>query len=772
MATRDPLVDGTAIKFDLLQQMQNADQDGIPGRMIDGSMEPVDVFLAQQGEFGQSAKEMAQGVGAMAALLALGDFLADRRRDSLDERWAQDENTLLNFAFKNGHHYVEADRARRGVVALPLPRNHVRRKVAKFEPWYRAQHGSLSTQTPQADVAPTSRAQEDRDAASYGQNLREWIMPQAYSFSQRSKNAMWMLLGGVTTAYIGVEWEEDEEYLEATGMMHRPDLVFEYLSPMEVWNANHHSNVDEMRWFGRDRFVPLPEARAEYLDPDQQKQFIRESEVTDPTEHGYWTLRRIQSLLGREDPWGRFLRNSNAGADIIHRTEQEEDVILCEYWGRKNIVLNTTHLAGLEMLQEEGLTVEVLQRQAETGTEDLVRFPNGLRIVFTPEGHILEIKDNHTPGGELPFREFKLTQSAGYWPMAWATPLREINQAINWMISLREEHTIRVANPTFLEPIEARVDRRATATGTTQRIRYRANRFNMKPEWANPPSWPSDSVQYMQELNEIWMEISGRREVSQGSLPARLSGVAVSLLQEADQAQLTFAGAELEDGHADVLQKALRLVQTFFPEEDPRLQRIAGDARFKVAAFMQADLSEDLDIKVQKGSGLPKQASALKQTSLELFQAGVLIDETTGLPDWRRVMKVFEFGTEDELYAEEELDRQNAMDEEELILQLPELIAVELLEISQTAGTLPPPINVSAFDNHIVHEKSHRMRLKRIEGDDRIGDANKALLELHWSLTVMGALPILLNTDPAVVAPFLGTPEPEEGEGGGSDGEG
>lgn len=776
MAVRDPLVDGELQAFDFLNELEKGVDPGTAMMMLqDPELEEVDRFLIEQGQAeGPYDPELADRAGRSAAALAsLGDLLADLRYDAIEDRWAQDENTLLNFAFKNGHHYVEADRARRGVVPLPVPRNLVRRKVAKFEPWFRAQHGQLSQQMPQAGVSPETKAQEDRDAASYADELREWIVPQAYSFTQRSNNAMWMLLGGVCTAYVGVEWNPDPEYEQQTGLPHKPELEVVYHSPLEIWCDNSSGSVKGQRWMGRDLFVPEPEARAMYLDDEDQRKLMVESEVSDPRESGYFTLRQIQRFLGREDPWGNANLSASSGP-----VREEEDVILCEYWGRKGIVLQAAFLDGLEYLDAPRLTVEVLEAD-EHGRSSLVRFPNGLRVVMTPEGNILEIADNHTPKGALPFREFKLTQSAGYWSMAWATPLREINQALDWLVSMREQHTIRTADPVFLEPKEAQVDRRSTATGTSVRIRYKANRFNMKPEWANPPPMPSDIVQYMQELDKLWMEIGARHEVTQGTLPTRLSGVTVSLLQEADAAQLGYAGNELEEGHAEVLQMCLLHVQAFFPENDPRLLKLAGNTPFKLQAFMAADLEEMLDISVQPGSGIPKSASALKQTALELFQAGALVDPLTGMPDYRRVMKVFEFGTDDELYAEEELDRANAREIEDTILTLDPMMAAELLMIAQQFGELPPPFGPDMYDNHVVFERSHRMRLKQIKNEQRIHPLNKQLLELRWSLVVQGALPVLMQTQPDVAAAFLSPAPAEGGEGeaepdgdeGGSDGE-
>jgi len=759
MASRDPLADGNDIAFDLMAQ----EQDG-PGsqvmRAMSPEMEPVDQYLMQRGLLGAPDLGPMNGLAlASAAMLSLGDLVANMRMDAIDARWAQDENTLLNFAFKNGHHYIEADKARRGVVALPAPRTHTRRSVHKFQPWYQHQHGQLSSAAPQSGVAPSNGGQqEDRDAAQYATALRDWLMPSIYSFQQRSANAMWMMLGGVCTAYVGVKWADDPEYTQITGMRKRPDIDVKYHSPMEIWNNNTASTVKELPWIGRDLFMREADARALYVSDDRADLLMTEAELTDPNEHGYWTLRQVQTFLAMADPWG-----VPAGPAVARRAMEEQDVICPEFFGRAGLVLQGAYLDGLAMLQQaQGvpLTVEVLSGET-SGAMPLVRFPRGVRILFTPEGRILEVSDADWPGEGLPFREFKSSQSAGYWSPAWATFMREINQALDWAFSLREEHLLKTAIPPFLEPKEARISRRQSLSGASVRVRYRANRFGAKPEWADPPQMPADIIQFLGQLNELWMEIGGRREVSQGTLPARLSGVAVSLLQEADAAQLGFAGNELEEGHGDVLAMALRTVQDYFPENDPRLVKLAGDAPFKLQAFMRADIEHDLDIRIQKGSGVPRSASVTRQTALELFQIGALVDPVTHLPDYRRLLRIFEFGSDDELYGEQQLDEQNSRNAEDMILQLDPLMAQRLIEVFQKTEQLPAPFAPAPYDNLVVHERSTRLRLKQIESDQRIPQPNRALLQLRWTVTVMGALPLLAQADPAVAAMFIPPPQPQ-----------
>ena len=711
---------------------------------------PLEADLMRSGFFGPNEEGDLQS-DPRTAVLALGDLVYGLRLAGLEERWKQDENVLLNFAMKNGHHYVEVDRARRAVVPLPMPRNHVRRKIPKFAPWYRAQHGKLTQVEPDSRVIPFTRQQVDKDAAEYGETLRKWIIKQAFNFPNRSELTMWQLLGGLAVVHVGIEWTQDESYLLSTdgAAMHRPDLIFEILSPMECWCDNKHPQILNMRWFGRDRFMPLAEARGLYPTEQATEEML---DVDGEPWHarGYWTLRDIQRFLYREDPW-----LTHRGTAIATRVDEETDVTICEFWGKRGVILSAAFLHGLENV--EGLTTEVISR-GEDGRSSVVRFPNGIRVVHTPSGKVLEVQDNFL--GVLPFKEFPVEQSAGFWTPAWATPLRELNQAFDWAFSLREEHLLRTGNPVMLVPREARMRRRDAVSGTSFRLDYRANRFNVKPEWMNPPSWPSNTVEFLQELENIWQDVSGRHEVSEGKLPAKLSGVAISLLQEQDLSQLGFAGQSLEEGHKETLEMAMAFVQAFFPDNDPRLMALAGDGPYKLQAFMEADLNSGVDVEVVKGSGLPRSSAAIRAEARELWELGGLVDEF-GRPDVKRLLVAYQVGSEEALYQEDESDKANSRAMEDLILAMPELIAAQLIIGSIALITpenpvpiLPPGLGIESYENALVVERSHRLRLKVIKTDPNISEPNKRLLELRWQSAVFAALPVLSMTEPAVAAKF------------------
>jgi len=766
----DDFEDAELREIDQMAAMEEAERDA-PLAVEDALRlaeegDPLELDLMRSGFYGE---QLAANVADMLtpesqhrlALDALGDLIIRMREAAIERRWGTDEQTLLNFAFRNGHHYVEVDPARRAVVPMPAPRDAVRRKINKFEPWYRAQHSKLSAARPQHHIRPKKGQQRtSRDASRFAEELAEWVANDTYSLHNRAELAMWLLLSGNAVWHCYVDWVPgmggvDPETGEPLAM---PVLRREVLGPQSCWCDDRVPRIKDMRWFGVDRFMPVAEARARY--PEHAREIVPETMPESPgvDDRGLGVLRRVQRLTAREDPWhtGEVRSSSTSSTFLV---DEEEETILLEFWARAGAVFQARFL---DRLDPSVIPFEVIPQQEGGDTDPVVRFPQGLRVVLTTRGKVLEIGPNIY--GELPFREVRVTKSPGFWSYAPATPLREINQAINWAWSLREMHLLKTANAPLLEPVQARVRRRGLLAAM-QRVRYRANRFGAKPEVLDPPPLPTDTVQFMDALERVWQDIAAMHEVSQGKLPAKdISGIAISLLQEQDIAQLGFTGEELEESYVDILRMQLVYIQRFFPADDPRLLQLAGDAPYMLNAFMLANLEDGLDIQVVRGSSIPRSPAAVEAKAKEAWQLGFLVDEF-GRPDYRRMQEIFGFGTADDLYAEDELDTQNARSEEDAILALPPPQAALIIALFQQTGQLPPFIQPQPEDDQLIHERSHRRRLKEIRNDPRVHPANTMLLRIHWQIHLLAAAPLLMQMEPGVMVGAMA------GAGGGTGGE-
>jgi len=101
---------------------------------------------------------------------------------------------------------------------------------------------------------------------------------------------------------------------------------------------------------------------------------------------------------------------------------------------------------------------------------------------------------------------------------------------------------------------------------------------------------------------------------------------------------------------------------------------------------MDADLDEGLDIRVVKGSAIPRSPAAIKAEAAQAWEMGFMVDRF-GRPDFRRMQEVFELGTAEELYAEDEINTQNARAVQDVILSLPPEMALVVLQQFEQTGS-------------------------------------------------------------------------------------
>ncbi len=687
------------------------------------------------------------------AIRVLGDFLIDKRERAVERRWGHDENTLLNFAFRAGHHYVEVDKARRAVVEVPAPKDFVRRTIHKFHPWFQATLSKKVQARPEFTAQAKSEELVDRDAAIFIEKLIRLLDPDTWDLPKRAQIAMWELLGGMMVYHIGVDYVETDDYLIAGGEpMRMPVLRRELFPPQQVWCDADIPTIEEMRWFGVDRYVTTAKARAIYperlslIDPDNAF-----------ADRGLSVLKRIADFSGAENPF--VDTPTEGGLAYPEEEEGEAETMLCQYWLDHGEELQLPNLdmlnRGLEHLGQPPVPMEVVVDGEPEGQAPVVRFPQGLRVTFTPDGDVLEVVANPL-GPRLPFYELAATESPGFYRVAAATALRPIQMAYNWIHNMREMHGMKVSNPPLLVPRDARVHRRKTVLGSLSRLLYKANRFGAKPEFMNMPTWPSDMVQFQQELDRSWQEIGAFHDPTQGQLPSgEISGIAISLLQEADLSQHGFSGEKLEDAARKILLKQLQFIQRFYPQNDPRLMDLAGTARYQLAAFMQADLGNGVDVGVVAGSFTPKSPAALQAQVKEAWAMGALIDRF-GRPDHKRVMQVFGLGNPELLYQEEETDINNARMAQEMMLQMPPDQALMAIQLFMQTGELPPPLGPRPEDDHLVHEAEFRSRLKQLQSDPRAHPISTELMRIRWRLHALAVAPLLMQTDPDVVMSALG----------------
>lgn len=631
-------------------------------------------------------------------------LVQDIRRRSIERRAGVDRNTFLNTAFDRDAQYVEWDPARKIVLAVPAPRNAVRRTLNLHKPFNRSMESRLTRGQPSYQVTARLRTPNFQDAASLGNALIPAIEKQIGMARVRHKLAFWLLRAG--TAVVWNLWDHDEgpEAMEGGtngspySDVHPPHESFFY--PV---SATDMASAD-----GIGRELRMSRAAAVLKFPDMAKTAASASSIDQVV--GFDTTRLLRDFQPGRPGW--LSQEGVVTATPFFRLDDEE-VILIEF-----------------MLKPGAALMDGRDNR-------IYRFKRGLRLVMTTAGDVVHFGDNQY--NRLPATRIAYTEAPGFWADAPNTPLRPIQMAINWAYSLFEENMVLAGRPILLWPRQARAAWRRLQDLTTRVLRFSPGPNGQNPDYLKQPNFPAQLPELLKILMEIWQDIAGLHEVSRGQLPAAgISGVAIQLLQDQDDSQIGFSVNQLEDGLADIVEQHLANYQRFAPM--PMLLDAAGGSLHEARVFQGVDLQPGLGVQVQRGSALPKSPAATEAKAKDLWAQGALVDEF-GTPDYRRMLMVTGLGDEDALYNEQQQDKNNAAVEEDFILGLQPQEAMIAIAFYAQAGVLPSELMPKPYDDHIVHEYRHRNLLKELRehvttGERDVDPNNLKLLEIHWSLTL------------------------------------
>lgn len=656
----------------------------------------------------------------------LGEIIRWIRVKAHWRQWAVDRNTFLNEAFDKDAQYVEFDPARRQVIAVPAPRNSVRRTVNMFAPFNRTMQSSLTAGMPTYQVQADRMDEHSEDTAQLGNDLIPWVEKLIRMEDLRSKNGFWLPRSGNTVVFNLWDLSPGPNALVSLygleqglpySEVHPPHEVFYY--PFTATEPYHAVLIGREVRMSRAEAIDMLPNLADDLWGNPQADAVWGSNIT----------RAIRDFPPGMQGWlqQEGVMFNLPGAPIS--LDDRDEVVLWEVFIRKGGVL-----------LNEGVA-EGSRGSASGSGREVLRFPEGARIIMSPNGKIGWFGKNlySTPRHPIPAVRFRYSQSAGFWGPAPDTPLRPLQMAINWAVSLFEENMIMAGRPILLWPKEARAAWRRLADLTAKILQYRSGPKGQEPKYMTPPNFPTTLPELITLYLQLWQDISSRHEVSKGQIPGSgISGVAIDLLQQQDNTSMGFAIREREVGEAAVVEQHLENIRRFCPEET--LATLAGNSEHQARVFRGSDLGTGVRVSVVPGSAMPKSAAATEAKAREAWLSGVLLDEY-GQPDPKRLLVIMGLGSEERLYAEDQQDKNNAGMEEDLLLGLPVVLADMALTFYEKMGVMPSDFMPKPFDNHIVHEGRHRRRLKELReeiasGKSQYTPIHLELLQAHWQMTI------------------------------------
>jgi hypothetical protein len=343
------------------------------------------------------------------------------------------------------------------------------------------------------------------------------------------------------------------------------------------------------------------------------------------------------------------------------------------------------------------------------------------RQVICANGILLE--DKELPIGEIPFSKFDDVVIGGkFISEAVITHARPLQDQLTKNMTKRAEWSNRMLAGKYLAARGAGLAPEAMTDQSGEIIEY--NVVPNAPNGGAPisvqiPMIPQWSYEEDDTLLARLDDIFGLNEVSNGRLPeAGIPAAGMQILLEQDATRIGVVTENHEHAWADVGRHILKYASKYY--ETPRLLKVTGQGLdYTVKSFKGADLRNNHDVFVIRGSTIPNSKVYNRQEIINAFQMGLLGDPTD--PKLReKVLGMLEYGDVGEMWQDFSIDMNQINRDLDMIKQ---------------GGT---PM-VHEMDNHALHVQE-KNRYRKSDKFDSLPPEMQAVLEgnieehLQWAV--------------------------------------
>jgi len=538
---------------------------------------------------------------------------------------------LINLAFISGRQYSFFNSSANMLQQAMLRKGRLRIVDNKLLPYYRRQVSRLIRNTPVMSVVPNSSSQDDIEAARTAEKVLQSFWGQA-----RMRKKMRLLAGFIYTcgnAFLDDRWDPKK----GTSQL-----------DVETGEVKYTGDVDCGVWSPFDIYVP-----AYGLGDDD----LREQP---------WIIKAKFRTLDYIK--GRFKRGREVAA------ERRADRIV----NSEMLLAGSSGKTGGDI---DGAMVMEMDLKPNTD------HPKGLHIIAA-NGVVLHRSDY--PFNHYNIEHFKDQEIPGvFWGMATIEAGIWLQKLWNRQISDIAEFNRSMARGKFLIPRGSRMEV-APDDSHGQTMLYTPV-MGHKPEQMKLSSLPRTYDIALQQIANSLMGLFDQHEVSQGTNKSDIrSGDMVQLLLEQDSYGVIPTHAIFEEALEEVMKRVLRRIQKGYTD-DRMIKIIGSDKDWEVLAFKGADLRDNTDVVIKKGSSLPDSRTGRQAQILQRRREGLYGDPNDPEVS-RHVMNMLDDASVKDIYSEVKLDEQNAK-----------------LENKAIASQPGSRIVVNQYDNHPVHYGSHTL---------------------------------------------------------------
>jgi hypothetical protein len=383
-------------------------------------------------------------------------------------------------------------------------------------------------------------------------------------------------------------------------------------------------------------------------------------------------------------------------------------------------------------------------------------YPEGLHAVWADD-KLLAAGPTPEAHEHIPFIHYKEIETDEFWGISSVSQTIDPQKALNLAVS-RDEFMRQRLRPKLIAATDSGLDESAYSNDDSE-IVFVQHPFY--PKFTEPPAFQRDekAVGYFASAID---DIGGSADVMRGQVNGGdvRSGRMVNYLQEYAGTVLSGPARSIEQGEEVTGNMILRLRKHYTNE--PRLYYIVGRNRsVEVRQFIGSDIEGCADYVVQAGSALPMSMAEKRDLVLSMVEKGIM---AAGDP---RIIKMMGMPSDvDQLFNEDQLDRDNATQEDHNFLQMKDEVIGEAYGIQQQKlnlnaqaqgidpgmmeqmGIKPQPAEIlhslkmdpRDFENHIVHLETHN-RTRKSDAYRKLSDAAKALFDEHCDLHAQFLLP-------------------------------
>lgn len=485
---------------------------------------------------------------------------------------------------------------------------------------------------PRYDVRPNTTQPDDRDAARLGLEVLTDIWDRQEINRKRLNLMMWVQECGhsyLKAVHDDTLGEPLVDPVEGTIVGYTGEIRVDVVSAFEVFPDPLAKTFDELTWIAHCKVRTLDYFKQQYGEKG--------------------------ALVKPEGPW----------------------LLSAQYEARIN-TLNSIGPSAGGSLQEQmkNAAIEIAYYEKKS-----TKHPRG-RMVVVANGVLLD--DKELPAGEIPLVKFDdILVSGKYYPESVITHARPIQQQYNRVLGKRAEWVNKMLAGKYLAEKRHGLIKEALNDRSGEVVEYDLVQGAPPPGAIDIPVMPSYAFEESSYLKNELFEIFGLSEVSRGQIPASgIPAVGMQLLVEQDETRIGVEVEQHEHAYAQLGRLILKLASETYTTKR-KLKVKSKDGNLNIKEWKGADLKNNTDVVVVRGSTIPTSKAMRRQEILNAYERGLLGDPAD--PAVReRTLGMLEFGDMAEIWRDRALD----------MTQIKE-------SIDSIEKGVPPEVN--ELDNHTLH---------------------------------------------------------------------